>query len=145
MRIGELASRSGVSVRALRYYEEQGLLAPRRTASGQRVFSADDPRTVARIQELFAAGFCSAVIRELLPALTVPHRDTAALRDAFEAARYRLEGEKQAIEAELSLLHRVRERYGLAPDAHVRGHDAEHDPLIPAPTAAPDHRDRRLR
>jgi DNA-binding transcriptional MerR regulator len=32
MRIGELAARTGVSVRALRYYEEQELLAPERTS-----------------------------------------------------------------------------------------------------------------
>ena len=36
MRIGELAARSGVSVRALRYYEEQDLLISTRSASGQR-------------------------------------------------------------------------------------------------------------
>ncbi|MGD8195757.1 MerR family transcriptional regulator [Herbiconiux sp. P18] len=54
-------------MRSLRYYEEQGLLAPRRTTSGQRVYAADDVRVVARIQDLFGAGFCSSVIRELLP------------------------------------------------------------------------------
>lgn len=36
MRIGELASRVGVSVRALRYHEEQDLLASARSPSGQR-------------------------------------------------------------------------------------------------------------
>lgn len=34
MRIGEPASRVGVSVRALRYYEEQDLLASARSPSG---------------------------------------------------------------------------------------------------------------
>ncbi len=38
MRIGELAAKAGVSVRALRYYEEQGLLAATRTSSGQRTY-----------------------------------------------------------------------------------------------------------
>jgi DNA-binding transcriptional MerR regulator len=34
LRIGQLAKRSGVSVRALRYYEEQGLLQAERTPAG---------------------------------------------------------------------------------------------------------------
>ena len=33
MQIGELSARTGASVRMLRYYEEQGLLEPRRTRS----------------------------------------------------------------------------------------------------------------
>lgn len=36
MRIGELAAKAGVSVRALRYYEEQNLLASERSPGGQR-------------------------------------------------------------------------------------------------------------
>lgn len=39
MRIGELARRTGVSVRALRYYEEQGLLVPARAANGYREYT----------------------------------------------------------------------------------------------------------
>jgi hypothetical protein len=39
IRIGELARRSGVSVRALRYYETQGLLTPTRSHSGQRYYA----------------------------------------------------------------------------------------------------------
>ena len=39
MQIGELSARTGASVRMLRYYEEQGLLEPRRTGSGYRDYA----------------------------------------------------------------------------------------------------------
>src|SRR5699024_2349417 len=40
--------RAGCSPRALRYYEEQGLLAPQRTQGGQRRYTADAVRSEAR-------------------------------------------------------------------------------------------------
>lgn len=70
MRIGELARRSGVSVRALRYYEEQHLLASQRTPGGQRDYAPEAPDRVQLIQELFAAGLSSRTIVELLPCVT---------------------------------------------------------------------------
>ena len=67
VKISELAKGSGVSVRSLRYYEEQGLLSPQRDASSHRRFETSDVNRVIVIQELYAAGFCSTVVRELLP------------------------------------------------------------------------------
>ncbi|ASO20836.1 DNA-binding transcriptional MerR regulator [Actinoalloteichus hoggarensis] len=67
MRIGELARRTAVSERSLRYYEKQGLLAAERTTGGHRVYPAGSVDRVVRIQELFAAGLCSAKIAEILP------------------------------------------------------------------------------
>src|ERR1700754_3001209 len=52
VKIGELADRTGVSVRALRYYEERGVLRPDRTPSGYRIFADSDVHTVAHIQTL---------------------------------------------------------------------------------------------
>ncbi|MFJ8646715.1 MerR family transcriptional regulator [Streptomyces sp. NPDC093546] len=66
MRIGELSRRTGVSVRLLRYYEEQGLLDARRTAGGQRVYDDDAPQTVRRIRTFLEAGLPTKVIREVL-------------------------------------------------------------------------------
>src|SRR5688500_1486502 len=67
MRIGELAGTAGVSVRALRYYEEQGLLAAERTPSGQRVYPPAALDRVQLIQQLYAAGLPSRTILDLLP------------------------------------------------------------------------------
>jgi DNA-binding transcriptional MerR regulator len=72
MRIGELARRTGVSERSLRYYGEQGLLTPERTAGGQRDYPEWAVDRVIRIQELFAAGLHSRKIARLLPCM----RDT---------------------------------------------------------------------
>ncbi|NKE60632.1 MerR family transcriptional regulator [Lentzea sp. PSKA42] len=67
MRIGELATKTGVSVRALRYYEEQGLLAAERSESGQRQYGEKAADRVQLIQQLYAAGISSAAILEMLP------------------------------------------------------------------------------
>ncbi|QQD77860.1 MerR family transcriptional regulator [Curtobacterium sp. YC1] len=67
MRIGDLAAETGVSVRSLRYYEEQGMLAADRTASGQRVYTAAAVERVQLVQQLFAAGLASRTIVQLLP------------------------------------------------------------------------------
>lgn len=67
MRIGELATRTGVSVRALRYYEEQALLIPGRSGGGQRHYFDSAVDRVQLIQTLYAAGLPSRTILDLLP------------------------------------------------------------------------------
>ena len=69
MRIGEVARRSGVSVRALRYYEQQGLLSSARTSGGQRDYGDDAVGRVRFFQQLYAAGLSSRRIAELLPCI----------------------------------------------------------------------------
>jgi DNA-binding transcriptional MerR regulator len=67
MRIGELAARTGVSRRALRYYEEQGLLVPDRACNGYREYAEDAPLIVEQVQHLIASGLTSDTIRRFLP------------------------------------------------------------------------------
>jgi DNA-binding transcriptional MerR regulator len=90
VRIGELAARAGVSVRSLRYYEEQGLLTSTRSASGQRHYTDDEVERVTFIQRLYAAGLSSRTIAELLPCVDSPseeHSDAALARMAQERDR----------------------------------------------------------
>ncbi|GAA4050424.1 MerR family transcriptional regulator [Streptomyces shaanxiensis] len=56
MRIGELAHTTNTTTRALRYYEEHGLLHPERTSNGYRVYGPDSVRVVENIRLLLAAG-----------------------------------------------------------------------------------------
>ncbi|MEV7360454.1 MerR family transcriptional regulator [Kitasatospora sp. NPDC088264] len=69
MRIGELARRTGVSERSLRYYEQQGLLVARRTDGGHREYPEPAVDRVVLIQELFAAGLHSRTIYKILPCM----------------------------------------------------------------------------
>jgi DNA-binding transcriptional MerR regulator len=66
MLIGELASRTGVSRRLLRYYEEQGLLRPVRQPNGYREYSELDAALVGHVRNLLGAGLPTAVIAGLL-------------------------------------------------------------------------------
>ncbi|RJL30998.1 MerR family transcriptional regulator [Bailinhaonella thermotolerans] len=67
MKIGDLARETGVNPRLLRYYEEQELLVPERTASGHRRYGPDAVVTVRNIRTLLAAGVPTRLIRDILP------------------------------------------------------------------------------
>jgi DNA-binding transcriptional MerR regulator len=67
MRIGELARRTGVSERMLRYYEQEGLLTPKRTDTGYRDYGPDEVDAAHRIRVLSSAGLKISSIRLLLP------------------------------------------------------------------------------
>ncbi|WP_163509585.1 MerR family transcriptional regulator [Fodinicola acaciae] len=57
MRIGDAAAAAGTTPRALRFYEQRGLLPPpRRTPAGQREYGVDDIARVRVIRELLAFG-----------------------------------------------------------------------------------------
>jgi DNA-binding transcriptional MerR regulator len=72
MRIGELAKRTGTSRRLLRYYEEQGLIAPERGANGYREYDERFVARVAQIRGLLDAGLPIRIIKQLLPCLDTP-------------------------------------------------------------------------
>ncbi|MEU0493131.1 MerR family transcriptional regulator [Nocardiopsis sp. NPDC006139] len=67
--IGELASYAGVTVRAVRHYHAEGLLAePERDRSGYRRYGADAVIELIRIRTLARAGVPLSRVRELLRA-----------------------------------------------------------------------------
>ena len=65
--IGELARESGVTLRALRFYQSKGLLAPQRNGSA-RIFSQADRDRLALILQGKRLGFTLTEIREMLTA-----------------------------------------------------------------------------
>lgn len=106
MRIGELAGRAGVSTRALRYYEEQGLLSPERTPSGQRLYPESAVDRVRLIQQLYAAGLASRMIASFLPCVDA-QRAEPEMVERLRAERARITAtvaELQAAGRRLDLL-----------------------------------------
>jgi len=102
MRIGELAARTGVSVRALRYYEEQQLLTSERSPSGQRHYRESAVDQVELVQQLYAAGLSSRTIVELMPCVI----DGNATEELLE----RLAAERDRIDERITDLSRARNR-----------------------------------
>ena len=69
MRVGELARRTGTTVRALRYYESAGLVVPRRLGNGYREYDPIAVRLVHQIRELTALGLSVEQTRPFVESL----------------------------------------------------------------------------
>jgi DNA-binding transcriptional MerR regulator len=72
MHIGELAQRTGVPRRLLRYYEEQELITPGRAPNGYREYGESHVDVVRQIKGLLDAGLPTRIIEQLLPCLNKP-------------------------------------------------------------------------
>jgi DNA-binding transcriptional MerR regulator len=82
----EAARRLGVSVKALRLYEQRGLVAPIRTAAGWRAYGPNEMDRAAGIAALRALGFSLAQVARVLDA------DPKGLGPALAAHQATLEG-----------------------------------------------------
>jgi DNA-binding transcriptional MerR regulator len=102
MPIGELADRAGVSVRALRYYEEQGLLYATRSGSGQRHYADPAVDRVQLIQMLYSAGLSCRTIADLMPCVDA--------NVSTPESRARLAAERDRIDAQITELIKTRDR-----------------------------------
>src|SRR3569833_554279 len=118
MRIGELAAMAGVSVRSLRYYEEQHLLFSSRSDSGQRHYPDSAGDRVDLIQQLYAAGLPSKTIVELLPCV-----ETGEVTPELLA---RLSSERDRIEQQIDSLANTRDRLAKIINTATRAKDVGH-------------------
>ncbi|MEV4132883.1 MerR family transcriptional regulator [Dactylosporangium sp. NPDC049742] len=111
MRISELARRTGTTPRALRYYEEQGLLHPTRRASGYRDYDQRAVHTVGHIQLLLSAGLGTTVIAEILPCVpddtTVLAPTCPELLDGLAEERDRITRSIEKLAAARAILDRL--------------------------------------
>ena len=92
MRIGEASSASRVSARALRYYEDAGLIVPGRISNGYRDYCQSTIEQVRVIRSLLESGLSVRLIKTFLLRLAESaDADSAVLCAEFlpEVERYR--------------------------------------------------------
>lgn len=109
LRIGDLAKRAGKSTRAVRLYEEKGLLGPAlRTEGGHRLYAQDALVRLGWIDKLQLLGLSLGDIRAFLDELNAAHTAPAAMEQAREMFEAKLAQVRQqitslrGIEAELA-------------------------------------------
>ena len=111
MRIGELAQRAGLTTKALRFYEQAGVLPqPPRTASGYRDYDATALPRLRFVRAAQAAGLTLSEIRTVIAVREdrgAPCGHVTALLDRHAAALDERIAELEATRAEV---RRLRER-----------------------------------
>ncbi|HLT62610.1 MAG TPA: MerR family transcriptional regulator [Microlunatus sp.] len=118
MRIGELAHRTGVSRRSLRYYEEHGLIRARRGENGWREYDATTVHRVRAIAELLDSGLTIDGVKDLAPCLD--RLDPAHCEDLDLPLRT-YHSRLAAVEQRLAHLEQTRDRLvGRLADLHAQ-------------------------
>jgi DNA-binding transcriptional MerR regulator len=90
--VREFAKLTGVTVRALHHYDRLGLLCPRRTPSGYRVYGNGD---LQRLEQIVALKFLGMPLRHIK---TVLERDTRALPEMLRSQRRALEDKRRQLD-----------------------------------------------
>lgn len=102
MRIGELAKKTGVPARMLRYYEEQGLISPRRLSNGYRTYDDYLVDRVRKIRGLVDTGIPTRIISDILPCLDQPQ--TIVVKNAEPGLRELLSTERDRMTEKIDFL-----------------------------------------
>lgn len=106
MKIGELAKLTGASSRALRYYEDEELVVPRRLSNGYREYDDYLVDRVIQIRGLLDAGLPTRIIKQILPCLDKPR--TIHFTDATPEMLATLEHERDRMDERIEFLARNR-------------------------------------
>lgn len=110
MRIGELAARTGLTVKTLRFYEKAGVLPePARRPSGYRDYDDDALARLRFVKAAQAAGLTLAEIREVIAvreASGPPCRHVTAVLDAHAADLDARIAQLSVLRAEVAQLRR---------------------------------------
>lgn len=102
--IGEVAARTGVATSALRFYEDEGLLAPERTAAGHRRYPRELLRRVSFIRAAQEVGITLSEVRAALACL--PEERTPTREDWARLSA----GWRERLDQRIAALEGLRDR-----------------------------------
>ncbi|MGW4893817.1 MerR family transcriptional regulator [Kitasatospora sp. NPDC004240] len=108
MRIGELARRAGTTTRALRYYEQLGLLPARRAGNGYRAYGEEDLALLRQIRTLQDFGFGLEETRPFVECLQAGHPAGDSCPASLDVYRRKL----TELDACIARLQEVRDQVG---------------------------------
>lgn len=80
MNIGDVAARSGLPAKTIRYYEDIGLIKPMRSANGYRAFRDSDVHKLAFLGRARALGFSIEDCRNLMALYEDRGRESAEVK-----------------------------------------------------------------
>jgi MerR family copper efflux transcriptional regulator len=103
MKIGQLARKTGKTVRALHLYEEMGLLSPERSEGGFRLYGSDELARVYWISKLQDMGFKLGQIAGLLEAVSASGSAPEAMQGVRELFQDKLRDTRDQIQKLLQL------------------------------------------
>ncbi len=130
MTVKELEERTGLPRANIRYYEEEGLLAPKRLPNGYRDYSEEDARTLEKIRLLRRLNMDLETIRLI-------QRGTLTLEQALFGQLNRLEGDRVSIEQAAKVCRELSdsgvEYAALDPAPWLRELEAPARPAVPPP------------
>jgi DNA-binding transcriptional MerR regulator len=134
VKIGELAARTNVPTRLLRYYEEQGLLSPVRAANGYREYGEHLVDRVLQIRGLLDSGLPTRIIRQIIPCLNEP--SAIHFTDATPEMIATLEREREQMDVRIRCLTRNRDAIASYVEAlrNCTADDARRKPATAAET-----------
>ena len=95
---GEFAALAGVTVRALHHYDRLGLLKPRRTRAGYRVYRSSD---LERLEQIVALKFIGLPLKTIAALLG---RRPTRLPDALRLQRLALEEKRRRLDAAIEAI-----------------------------------------
>ena len=98
MRVGDLAKRTGKTVRALHLYEEHGLLAPaQRSTGGYRLYNRDSELRVRWIDKLQQMGFSLTDIKQIVQDVERSQNAPDAMQRVQDLFREKLEETREQL------------------------------------------------
>jgi DNA-binding transcriptional MerR regulator len=124
MRIGDAAAAAGTTPRALRFYEERGLLPPpSRTASGQRVYGTRHVARVRLIRDLLSLGLTVEDLRSCADRLDLLKEDELPVYGGPECSRSLgiVTRRLAALDAEIARLTKLRDTLAARTDPALIG------------------------